>query len=83
MIPTLISINKTSPYNYNDNYASNEYNDYSDKENNNKYECQKGPFEGFFVSSPEFCVQKEPPKEKHPQERTFNTKRNPYCCEKY
>ena len=21
----------------------------------NKYECQKGPFEGFFVSSVEFC----------------------------
>ena len=23
--------------------------------NINKYECQKGPFEGFFVSSVEFC----------------------------
>ena len=57
----------TNPYNYNDNYASNEYNDYSDKENN-KYECQKGLFEGFFVSSPEFCVQKEPPKEEPPKE---------------
>src|SRR5665648_75571 len=22
----------------------------------NKYECQKGPFEGFFVSSPKFCA---------------------------
>ena len=39
---------------YNNNY-------YEDKKNSkypiniNKYECQKGPFEGFFVSSPEFC----------------------------
>ena len=26
-----------------------------DMEEDQKYECQKGPFEGFFVSSPEFC----------------------------
>ncbi len=29
------------------------YSDYPDEEN--KYECQKGPLEGFFVSSVEFC----------------------------
>ena len=29
---------------------------YSDSPNQeNKYECQKGPFQGFFVSSVEFC----------------------------
>ena len=29
------------------------YRNYPDEENN--YECQKGPLEGFFVSSVEFC----------------------------
>ena len=29
------------------------YSDYPNEEN--KYECQKGPLEGFFVSSVEFC----------------------------
>jgi endonuclease/exonuclease/phosphatase family metal-dependent hydrolase len=38
---------------YNDN--SKYYNAYPDKLN--KYECRTGPFEGFFVSSPEFCIQ--------------------------
>ena len=44
---------------YNSDLNSNtdkKYNDYSDQEN--KYECQKGPLEGFFVSSPEFCILK-------------------------
>ena len=31
----------------------NSYNKYPTKDN--KYECQKGPFEGFFVGSVEFC----------------------------
>ena len=31
----------------------NSYNKYPTKDY--KYECQKGPFEGFFVSSVEFC----------------------------
>jgi hypothetical protein len=44
-------------YNSDTNYNTDErYSDYSDKEN--KYECQKGPMEGFFVSSPEFCKSK-------------------------
>ena len=29
----------------------------------NKYECQKGPFEGFFVATPEFCKLKLPSSE--------------------
>ena len=37
-------------------YDDDEYNDYSGQEN--KYECRTGPFEGFFVSSPEFCKSK-------------------------
>ena len=36
-----------------DNYDDNKYSQYPTKEN--KYECRTGPFEGFFVSSVEFC----------------------------
>ena len=44
-------------------YDNNNYNNYEDDSNEyskypteiNKYECQTGPFEGFFVSSVEFC----------------------------
>ena len=39
-----------SGYGYNSKY----YKDYHDKIN--KYECRTGSFEGFFVSSPEFCI---------------------------
>ena len=35
------------------NYDDDMYNKYPT--NINKYECHKGPFEGFFVSSVEFC----------------------------
>ena len=34
-------------------YGDNSYSTYATEEN--KYECQKGPLEGFFVSSVEFC----------------------------
>ena len=43
-------------YKYNN---EEKYSDYPSKVN--KYECQKGPFEGFFVSSPEFCILKNTP----------------------
>ena len=39
-------------YNYGDSFYSKNPTD--DK----KYECKTGPFEGFFVSSVEFCKQK-------------------------
>ena len=41
--------------NYDDdnNYVPSSYSQYPTEEN--KYECQKGPLEGFFVSSVEFC----------------------------
>ena len=39
-------------YGYNDNYPTKEI---------DKYECQTGPFEGFFTSSPEFCKSKVTP----------------------
>ncbi len=50
-------------YGYEDNYSNdNSYSDssYSDSysaypTDDKPYECQKGPFEGFFVSSVEFC----------------------------
>ena len=38
---------------YDDYYGDNSYSTYATEEN--KYECQKGPLEGFFVSSVEFC----------------------------
>ena len=40
-------------YGYEDNYDDNMYSKYPTEEK--KYECQKGPLEGFFVSSVEFC----------------------------
>jgi hypothetical protein len=45
-------------YNYYDSYNDygdddSKYSKYPDKVN--KYECQTGPFEGFFVGSVEFC----------------------------
>jgi hypothetical protein len=36
-----------------DKYGDNSYSQYPTEDN--KYECQKGPLEGFFVSSVEFC----------------------------
>jgi hypothetical protein len=36
-----------------DNYVDNKYSQYPTEVN--KYECRTGPFEGFFVSSVEFC----------------------------
>ena len=37
-------------------YRQSSYGDYSDyKTKDKKYECRTGPFEGFFVSSVEFC----------------------------
>ena len=45
------------PNSYSYHYNNEEkYSDYPSQVN--KYECQKGPLEGFFVSSPEFCILK-------------------------
>lgn len=45
--------------NYSDNYSYGKdmYSEYPTDEN--KYECRTGPFEGFFVSSVEFCDAKK------------------------
>src|ERR687897_551938 len=41
---------------YDNSYDTSSYSDYSDyKTKDKKYECRTGPFEGFFVSSVEFC----------------------------
>ena len=46
----------SSEYIDNDSYYSNNnYSPSKDYDNNKKYVCEKGPFEGFFVSSIEFC----------------------------
>ena len=52
-----------SSYNNNDGYAADTKTSYNNMDTkysesptkDNKYECQRGPFEGFFVSSVEFC----------------------------
>ena len=68
-------------HNYN-NYYDNKYSEYPNKVN--KYECQRGLFEGFFVTSPEFCVldEKPPKKEKQPpviQTDTLTVVKNTEC----
>jgi len=45
--------NNNSYDDYDNNYVPSSYSKYPTEEN--KYECQKGPFEGFFVGSVEFC----------------------------
>ncbi len=51
---------ETDNYRYDDydnsNYVPSSYSKYPTEEN--KYECRTGPFEGFFVSSVEFCKSK-------------------------
>jgi hypothetical protein len=45
--------------------SQSSYSDYSDyKTKDKKYECRTGPFEGFFVSSVEFCDAKHDKKDK-------------------
>src|SRR5215212_7199689 len=47
-------------------YGQSSYGDYSDyKTKDKKYECRTGPFEGFFVSSVEFCDAKKFDDRKH------------------
>ena len=58
LVPLTSSINfsnvKAQEYGaYDDNYDYDTYSKYPTDEN--KYECRTGPFEGFFVSSVEFC----------------------------
>ena len=57
MLVPFTSINfsnvKAQEYGTYDDYDNDMYSTYPTE--NNKYECQKGPLEGFFVSSVEFC----------------------------
>ena len=60
----LLSNAMAQEYDYNtnyNNYDDSNYSSYPTKEK--KYECQKGPFEGFFVSSVEFCDPELPVKD--------------------
>src|ERR687897_3827470 len=50
---------------YDNSYDKSSYGDYSEyKTKDKKYECRTGPFEGFFVSSVEFCDAKHDKKDK-------------------
>ena len=71
----------TSPYETNNNsydenndhnYVPSSYSKYPTEEN--KYECQKGPLEGFFISSVEFCKLKLPSS----SENTKNPSNGPF-----
>ena len=77
---------------YNENYYEDgEYSKYST--NDYKYECQKGPFEGFFVSTVEFCDAKlfdddEKKKDRHMakpepvKDPILTVKKEMFICEK-
>ena len=59
--------------NYRSYYPTNDY----------KYECKKGPFEGFFVESVEFCDQKLPvkdPIEKKDKDAIVNIEKKLFVC---
>src|ERR671913_1777124 len=50
---TTLFSNPAMAQGYDANYADNSYSSYPTDDK--KYECRTGPFEGFFVSSVEFC----------------------------
>jgi hypothetical protein len=55
-------------------YSQSSYSDYSDyKTKDKKYECRTGPFEGFFVSSVEFCEVKHDKKDDKDRDRDNRT----------
>src|SRR5215203_2957705 len=51
------SYDQKPSYSYSSQSSSSDYSDYKTKDK--KYECRTGPFEGFFVSSVEFCDAKK------------------------
>jgi hypothetical protein len=56
-----------------DSSSQSSYSDYSDyKTKDKKYECRTGPFEGFFVSSVEFCDAKHDDKKRDHKDNRDN-----------
>src|SRR5215211_5825709 len=55
--PEQPSYDQKPSYSYNSQSSYGDYSDYKTKDK--KYECRTGPFEGFFVSSVEFCDAKK------------------------
>ena len=60
--PQQPSYDKKPSYDYKPQSSYSDYSDYKTKDK--KYECRTGPFEGFFVSSVEFCDAKHDKKDK-------------------
>src|SRR5215203_2864298 len=60
--PQQPSYDQKPSYDYKSQSSSSDYSDYKTKDK--KYECRTGPFEGFFVSSVEFCDAKHDKKDK-------------------
>jgi hypothetical protein len=59
-------------------YKQSSYSDYSDyKTKDKKYECRTGPFEGFFVSSVEFCDAKKFDDKRDHKDRDRDNKTGP------
>ena len=48
-----ISYYNEEPYSYGDSYSDEMYSEYPTKDK--QFECEEGPFTGFFVSDPIFC----------------------------
>ena len=66
--------NNNNYNNHDNNYQDNDmYSKYPTKEN--KYKCQKGPFESFFVSSVEFCIKDKRDDDKKDFPRSHDQKR--------
>ena len=57
-IPTVNIFSNVMAQEYDDYYGESYYSKYPTEDK--KYECRTGPFEGFFVSSVEFCKREYP-----------------------
>src|SRR5215208_1928011 len=64
------SYDQKPSYDYSSQSSYSDYSDYKTKDK--KYECRTGPFEGFFVSSVEFCDAKHDDKKRDHKDNRDN-----------